>query len=102
MDFRVETATREGTYVIALFGELDMAAADVFPCWTASMNGHRSVEVDLRGLTFMDSSGLHKLIDLQHQLSSENRTLRVRCLPESPARRLFELTGLTDRFTLID
>lgn len=102
MDFRVETATREGTYVIALFGELDMAASEVFPSWTTSLNGQRSIEVDLCGLTFMDSAGLHKLIDLQQQLSSENRALRVRCLPESSARRLFELTGLTDRFTLID
>jgi anti-anti-sigma factor len=79
-----------------------MAAEATFPRWTGSLNGHRSVEVDLCGLTFMDSTGLRMLIDLQRQLSSENRQLRVRCLPQSQVQRLFEMAGLTDRFTLID
>lgn len=101
MDFRVETASRPNAFVVAFFGELDLAAAERLPDFTLSMNGQANVEVDLCGLTFMDSTGLRLLIDLQRRFDSENRTMRVRCLPDSQVRRLFELTNLTDRFTLI-
>ncbi len=101
MDFRFETANREGKYVISLFGEFDLAAAETLPDWGVSMDSHRSVEVDLSGLTFMDSTGLREILRLQHQVEGEGRTLLVRSVEGSRVDQLFDLTGLRDRFTFV-
>jgi anti-anti-sigma factor len=98
MDFRVETSDRDGTFVISLYGEFDLAAAESLPEWAASMNGQPRVEVDLTNLTFMDSSGLRAMLRLRELTDSEGRLLSLNVTPGSVVERIFELTGLTSRF----
>jgi anti-sigma B factor antagonist len=56
-------------------------------------------EIDLEGVTFIDSSGLGELIDLSNRLRSESRGLIVRN-PSRPVRRLLDLTQLSGVFGL--
>jgi anti-sigma B factor antagonist len=99
MDFRRETATTEGTFVISLFGEFDLAAVESLDGWEIPEE-QQVVEIDLSGIKFMDSTGLRELIKLEAGLAGSSRTLRLRS-PGAPVMRLFEITGLTERFTFV-
>jgi anti-anti-sigma factor len=101
MDFRFETTTRPGTYVLSLFGEFDLAAAEMLPDWAASLAGTPTVEVDLTGLTFMDSTGLRELLKLQQEVEAMDRKMLVKIVAGSNIDRLFDLTGLRDRFIFV-
>ena len=101
MDFRVETSDRDGAFVISLYGEFDLAAAETLPAWTSTVDGAPRVEVDLTGLTFMDSSGLREIVKLRSLLESQGRYLALRVVPGSTVERVFEITGLTPRFSFI-
>ena len=53
----------------------------------------RTVELDLKGLTFMDSSGIGAILGRYKKLNKRNGTLRVKNLRPS-IRRIFEMSGL--------
>jgi anti-anti-sigma factor len=57
------------------------------------------VTVDLRGLTFIDSTGLRLLIRLDQRARTDGCTLTL-VDGEGPAHRLLQLTRLRDRFTI--
>jgi anti-anti-sigma factor len=76
-------------------GELDLATA---PSLTAALqaalaSGAREIWIDLSGVTFMDSSGLHALLAVRDRLHHDGRRLAV-IAPSGPVRRLLELTGV--------
>ena len=52
-------------------------------------------------MTFLDSSGVNVLLRARASLGREDRDLVIVCPPGAP-RRIFELTGLTDLFALLD
>lgn len=59
------------------------------------------VDVDLSSVTFMDSSGLGTLIVVHQLLEAAGRQLLI--VGRSPiVERLFELSGVTTRFNLVD
>ena len=59
------------------------------------------VEVDLSGVDFIDSSGLHALLTTRRLLLERDSTLTI-VNPSPCARRLLELTGCTEIFTVVD
>jgi anti-anti-sigma factor len=70
----VEARTHRRTALVELWGELDLATvsqvAEVLDGLEPNAGGVRHVVLDLRGLTFMDASGVHELIrqnDYVHQ-----------------------------------
>ena len=66
-----------------------------------SADGARRVVVDLRGLEFMDSTGLTLLA--RWSLGAERDGYAFALIAGSERiQRLFELTGLADRFTFDD
>jgi len=87
---------REGDrLVLHLRGELDMStAAVVVDAATAAFSEAASVVVDLRGLTFIDSSGLNALVRIR-RLTGESDgppvTLRA---PSDAIRKVLDITGL--------
>ena len=101
MDFRVETGDRDGTFVISLYGEFDLAAAESLPDWASSVKGRSNVEVDMTGLTFMDSSGLREILKLRDNVESRGDALALRIVPGSEVERVFEITGLIPWFTVV-
>ena len=73
---------------VRLSGEIDMSTA---PMLIEAVLQSESSEIDLSGITFMDSSGMHALIDLKAARPS------LRIVAASPTvRRLVQLTGLAE------
>ena len=55
--------------------------------------------VDLSGVEFIDSTGIHVLVRARDLLGREDRSLVVVC-PFGPIRRVFELSGSSELFAL--
>lgn len=85
---------RNGVTRIALEGELDMATVPILndQLTASEQDGSRAIVLDLRDLSFIDSSGVEMFVQA-HSRSQENghRFLLVGAGPI--ARRLFEITG---------
>jgi anti-sigma B factor antagonist len=84
-------------------GELDMATAPQLEATLreAHERGFRRLVVDLRGLEFMDSTGLTLLT--RWTLAARNDGYEFAVIPgDEKIRRLFELTRLSPHFTFVD
>jgi anti-anti-sigma factor len=82
--------------VVAVRGEVDLSTAEAVDkaVHVAVQDGWRHLVVDLRGVDFMDSTGLHLLVRLSER---RRRGVRVELIAGNPAvERLLELSGLTD------
>ena len=83
--------------VVAPRGELDMATVGAVErgAPAAGRSGRRAVVLDLGGLSFMDSSGLHLVARWTAEASRDGFEFQLE--PGSPAvQRVFELAGMTD------
>jgi anti-sigma B factor antagonist len=86
-------------------GELDLATAPDMEeqVLSAVRAGGKAVVVDLRELTFMDSTGVRTIV-AAHQVAEESGTdLRVvRPSRESAVSRVIEISGIDDALGLVD
>ncbi|MEV0146938.1 MULTISPECIES: STAS domain-containing protein [unclassified Nonomuraea] len=74
---RIEVATPDPMTVrLALSGDLDYGTVSELAALPLD-DGFRRLEVDLSGLSFIDSSGLAALIRLYHQAERADAVLRV-------------------------
>ena len=89
---RVEPGPRATT--IALGGELDMATAPILEehLVRAEEDGVVAILIDLREVTFMDTTGLHAFLDARSRAEENGRKLLLVGAKE-PVRRVFEATG---------
>ncbi len=79
-------------------GELDASTSQSLSEAFAELPpGNAPVDLDLGGVTFIDSSGLRILITLSERATAEGRTVVVSSASNS-VRRLFEITGLEPMF----
>ncbi len=89
--------------VVAFRGEFDLAAertasAALEEAFAAEP---ASIVVDLRELSFMDSSGIHCLI--RAKSLADTRGMELALLNGSgPAQRVFRLAGVDDRLEVVD
>jgi anti-anti-sigma factor len=58
------------------------------------------VVLDLRGVVFMDSAGLHVLLGAHRRLTRASRSLAVLC-DGGPVRRVIELAGLIETLGVV-
>ena len=98
--FAFETRESEDSAFVRLVGELDLA--EVAPLQAEfdrlCANGLSALKVDLSELEFLDSTGLHLLMQLRGRRASEELPLTL--VPGPPAvQRLFKITGTDDHFT---
>src|ERR1700748_3001086 len=80
--YRIDTyATAPGDYVVALEGELDLAARPELEVelWRLESRGPRTVVADLSAATFVDAGTLGLLSAAQARLSARCAELRVVC-----------------------
>jgi anti-sigma B factor antagonist len=90
---RIDGVGRDGSLVLVLEGDLDITTSHLLDeaLERAKATDAVSIVVDLLAVSFMDSTGLHVLIDHAREQESPPR---VRLTPGSPqAQRLFYLTG---------
>ncbi len=81
------------TTSVALDGEYDLARrSELRHAILDSSATASAVEVDLHGVTFIDSSGLRALLEVRDELSCNGIVMRV-TNPSAAADRLLEVTG---------
>jgi anti-anti-sigma factor len=94
---------REGDVVrLALLGEFDMTAAADFAATLADIEATspRAIVMDLAGLTFMDSTGLHALLGA-HERAVGSHVFAV-LNGTGSAHRLLALAGADAHLMMID
>lgn len=100
---RIDVRDQDGWVVVAFAGELDLeeAPAAVEALAGARGRGMSGVIADLRGLTFLGSTGVRVLLEAQAGCEADGRRMRV-VQGDGPARRLIALLSLDDRLDLVD
>jgi anti-anti-sigma factor len=98
-EFEVTVSTEDGVRVVAVSGELDLDTMGELNEALAIDDGLPSTTViDLRGLTFVDSSGVSGILTAARR--AHDAGARLVCVPGPPQiRRVFEMTGVD---TVID
>lgn len=83
-------------------GELDLATADSLDRRLAALaDRKRPVLLDLRPLSFMDSSGLRSLMLARERAAGGDWGLRI-IPPEGEARDVLRVSGVEDHLPLVD
>lgn len=88
--------------VICVAGELDVLTAPRFASLITEIIRTRPVDVlvDLRETDFIDSAGLHILLNAQRRLRQRSSRLAVICA-SGPVRRVLELSRLIDTLCVV-
>jgi anti-sigma B factor antagonist len=84
--------------VLSVHGEVDLETAPALRETLLPVLEHQTgpVVVDLSEVTFMDSTGVHVLVDTRRRLEPQNRRLAVVCREGGQVHRLLALLGLLD------
>lgn len=102
--FTVDVAEGADHIVVAVRGELDLATApQLEEALLPPVRNGRHAVLDLRGLDFMDSSGV-RVVVTAHAAADENggRLTVVRGGARSPVGRVLEVSGLEGMLEIID
>jgi anti-sigma B factor antagonist len=102
--FSVEIRQEHHASVVSVSGELDLVTTPTLQAElerAGAAAGAKRLILDLRGVSFMDSTGLSLLVKAQRRADAARRQLAVVKGTEQVVR-LLTLTGVADRLTLID
>lgn len=93
----VETRAEALRTVVSVVGEVDLATVAlveqaVMPWFSVS----GEIALDMRGVTFIDSTGLRLLLAFDEMAIEDGRAFTL--TPSAAVTRLLELTGLGQRF----
>jgi anti-sigma B factor antagonist len=101
--FRIDLEPHRETIVVAPRGELDVGSAPDLAEQLGEVlqAGFARIVIDLRGITFMDSTGLHVVLDA-HTASRHAGVDLALIQGPSAVQRLFELTGTTTAMSFIE
>ena len=92
-EFEVTVTSEDGVSVVAVSGELDLNTIAELRTALADSHGDATTVVDLRGLTFIDSSGVSGVMAAARR--ARDAGSRLVCVPgPAPIQRIFELTGV--------
>lgn len=100
--FAVSASAADGATVLAFEGDLDVLSVDeARRAVRDAQEATRTVTLDLRGLRFMDSSGLRVVLEAHRRASDGAGRLLV--APGGGAvRRVFDLSGVAALVELVD
>lgn len=93
----LERRDHDGTVVLELNGELDLATAGLVPETVARLlrDGHSRIVVDLRGVHLIDSVGVRALLHIRRRMWRSDGAVAFVCADE-PAGRVLRVMGLYD------
>ena len=85
-------STVDGVTVVAVTGELDAASTAELeaPLSEASASAD-AVVLDLTGCQFVDSTGLHAIIDTRSAIEQRGGRFALCCTPNGPVARVIEV-----------
>ena len=101
----VRAATSASGCTVTISGEVDSSTAPgLRNCLleVIARPGTSPIDVDLRGVTFLDSAGLSALATAHRAATAAGRTLRMRCGTARSVVRPLQITGLWSVFTVVD
>jgi anti-sigma B factor antagonist len=103
LEFRVAAEADDDRADVTVEGEVDIATAPLLREQLQAVidAGAKSVSVDLAGVDFIDSAGLGVLIGALKRLRERGGQLELRGLQAAP-RKVIEITGLHEVFTVVD
>jgi anti-anti-sigma factor len=100
-EFEVTVTSEDGVCVVAVSGELDLDTMTELSAALAVADGVATTVVDLRGLTFIDSSGVSGVMAAARR--ARDAGSRLVCVPgPPPIQRIFELTGVDTVLEWVD
>jgi anti-anti-sigma factor len=100
-EFGVTVSTEDGVRVVAVSGELDLDTMGELNEALAVGNGFATTVVDLRGVTFIDSSGVSGILAAARRARDVGE--RMVCVPGSQQiQRVFQLTGVDTVLEWVD
>jgi anti-anti-sigma factor len=87
---------RGGIVIAAVEGEIDLSNAGTLrdELTAAVPNTARGLMIDMTGLEFLDSSGVHMLYEVADRLATRQQRIAVVLEPHTPPRRAIELSGV--------
>ena len=86
--------------IVTLSGELDIATCDTLQEVLADIADVASVTVDLRGLEFMDSSGVHCLLDAHR--AARDRGVEFKVIDGASVSRVLEVSGVRPHLDFVE
>ncbi|HEY5172148.1 MAG TPA: STAS domain-containing protein [Acidimicrobiia bacterium] len=100
-DLKLATGRAGARAVVTIQGELDAYSAPSLEEEVSHLLGDDVTELvfDLSATKFLDSSGLRAILTAQRRLAERDGRLALHA-PSEPVRRLLDITGLTDHFTI--
>jgi anti-sigma B factor antagonist len=101
--FTIEQREAGNRTVLAVAGEVDIATSPALQSalQTALEASPQELWVDLCATTFMDSSGMHVLLDSHRLAERLRRRLMIVC-PPGNVRRVLDLTGIVNTLRMYD
>ena len=99
--FHVEAITAGDCAVLRIAGEIDVYTAPKLRQQVIDLvdDGTRHIVADLRGVDFLDSTGLGALVGSLKRLRQRQGSLRL-VISGGRILQLFQITGLTNAFAL--
>lgn len=91
--FGVTSRREDGRLVVVPTGELDIAAVDAVRTVLAGRGPGEDVTIDLRGVEFLDTSGIQVVVEAWRNAREQAFELRVLRAPPR-VHRVFEISGL--------
>jgi anti-sigma B factor antagonist len=96
----LRAATRDGVARLTVEGELDMASSPILErAVEGALESARAVELELSGVSFMDSTGLRTLLAIRRRLEEADCELRLIAVPP-PVLRVLDVTRTASLFRL--
>jgi len=101
-ELRVDIVMAPDGATVFLTGELDLATAPTFEDALAAVYKADVVDlvIDLGGVTFIDSSGLHELVVALKRQRGRGGDVVLRA-PSRQTSRVLDIVGLTTLFTIV-
>ena len=85
----------DGAVVLSVSGDVDLANEALLRAQLNAVieTGKHLIVVDLQDLRYIDSSGVHALLDANHTLAHDGRSIVLAAVPPM-VRRILEIVGL--------
>jgi anti-anti-sigma factor len=101
--FRIDVEPERDSVRVAPVGELDLATVDTLRAEVERLreSGFARIVVDLRGVRFLDSTGLRLILELDTAARQGGQDL-VLIRGSDVVQRIFEVTQVADRLTFVE
>ena len=98
--FAVEVQQRDAVAIVQPRGELDLVTVEMLRAALDDIKSTERLVLDLRGLSFMDSTGLRLLVALHRRAQRDGWQLTL-VAPTAPVDRAIQLCGLDKQLPFV-